>query len=159
MSNSLSNIQEPMSIKQAVQGMIESGLNVVQGIVVSESPLQIQLINDEKMIITSNIMCLPRHLSTYETTVDIFLESESEIDSSTGEGQGAHSHTGGAHGGHEGGDGSHEHSGDGSHKHSLSTFNIIQATMKVYNDLKMGDIVYILSFNHSKKYYILDREA
>lgn len=32
-------------------------------------------------------------------------------------------------------------------------------TITIKNELQVGDIVYMLSFNEGKKYYILDREA
>lgn len=101
--------QEANSLKQILQDMMPVSLEVIRGVVISENPLKIQVINDEKMIISENIMCLPRHLSSYQTTVD--LPSMSGV------------------------------------------------TMTVYNGLKIGEVVYILSFNHGKKYYIMDREA
>lgn len=108
-------MQEPTSIKQMIQGMAPSSVEVVQGKVISASPLKIQLLNDEKMELSGNIICLPKHLSTYQTTVDI------------------------AAGGDIG--------------------NINGVSMTVYNGLKTGEVVYILSFNNGKKYFILDRRA
>lgn len=136
------NIQEPTSIKQMFQGMVPETIEVIQGTVISASPLKIQVINDEKLVLSENIICLPRHLSTYQTTVDITL-GKGSINSVTRED--------GAHGGHAG--------GDGKHRNTLETFNLSGASMTVYNGLKVGETVYILSFNHGKKYYILDREA
>ena len=158
MSEDVKEIQEPMSLKQMLQDMIVSDMEIIQGKVISASPLKIQVVNDEKMVISENIMCLPRHLSTYHTTVDISL-GKGSISSSTGSGQGTHTHGGGDHDGHTSGDGSHTHSGDGQHVHSLVSFAIMGASMTVYNGLQVGEVVYILSFNHGKKYYILDREA
>lgn len=138
----IKEMQEPTSLKQLFQSMVPEAMTVVRGTVLSASPLKIQVINDDKMILEQNIICLPRHLSTYQTTVDITL-GKGSINSVTKED--------GAHGGHVG--------GDGKHRNALETFNIFGASMTVYNGLKVGDVVYILSFNHGKKYYILDREA
>jgi len=153
-------IQEPTSIKELLQGLVPEAMAVIQGKVIAENPLEIQVINDEKLILKKNNICLPRHLSTYKTTIDIALGSGG-IDSVTKSGQGNHPHgSSGEHDGHTDGDGSHGHpNSEGAHVHNVATFNITGATMTVYNGLKKDDIVYILSFNHGKKYYIFDREA
>lgn len=149
-----------MSVKQLFQGMVPEAMEILQGKVISASPLKIQVVNDEKLVLTENIICLPRHLSDYTTTIDIQL-GKGSINSVTRSGQGTHPHgSSGQHGGHTGGDGSHSHpASEGSHVHNVATFNISGATMTVYNALKVGETVYLLSFNHGKKYYILDREA
>jgi len=153
-------MQDPTSLKELLQGIAPEAMTIIQGKVISSSPLEIQALNDDKHIINKNLICLPRHLSTYKTTVDIALGSGT-INSVTRSGQGTHPHgSSGEHGGHVSGDGSHSHpDSEGSHVHNVATFNIAGASMTVYNGLKVGDIVYILSFNHGKKYYILDREA
>lgn len=149
-----------MSVKQLFQGMVPEAMEILQGKVTSASPLKIQVVNDEKLVLTENIICLPRHLSDYTTTIDIQL-GKGFINSVTRSGQGTHPHgSSGQHGGHTGGDGSHSHpASEGAHVHNVATFNISGATMTVYNALKVGETVYLLSFNHGKKYYILDREA
>nr|DAL85211.1 MAG TPA: Protein of unknown function (DUF2577) [Caudoviricetes sp.] len=154
------SIQEPMSVKQLFQGMVPEAMEVLQGKVISASPLKIQVVNDEKLVLTENIICLPRHLSDYTTTVDISLD-KGTINSATRSGQGTHPHgSSGEHDGHSSGTGAHSHpETEGAHVHNVATFNITGATMKVHNGLKAGETVYILSFNHGKKYYILDREA
>lgn len=156
----IKNIQEASSIKQLFQEMIPEAMEILRGFVISTFPLKIQVENDSKLILSENIVCLPHHLSTYTTTVDITLEGGS-IESTTRSGQGAHPHgESGEHDGHTEGDGTHSHPAtEGAHVHDLSTFNIYGATMIVHNELQAGEKVYILSFNHGKKYYILDREA
>ena len=133
----IKEIQDPMSIKQIFQQMVPEAMEIIQGRVTSVSPLAIQAINDDKLTLTGNILCVPRHLSTYQTTVDISVGAGG-ISSSTGNGF---------------------PSSVEEHTHSLTTFNVRSASMTVYNGLKVGDIVYILSFNHGKKYYVIDREA
>ena len=225
------------SIKALFQGMIPENMGIIKGRVISDNPLEIQVLNDEKLILKKNNICLPRHLTNYTATVDIVLgegESAGTIDSVTKTGQGTHPHgdsgehphgesgehphgssgthphgdsgehehilsggdhehitpegavgggnhdheiSGGSHshpaseGAHEHPDteGKHKHPGtegkhshpkeEGAHVHNVASFNIRKATMTVYNALKIGDIVYILSFNDGKKYYVLDREG
>jgi len=130
----LNDINAPSSIKEVIQGLIPDGDGVIEGRVISESPLQIQAINDDKLILSENLLCLPRHLSKYKTTIDIELGG-GILDSKT------------------------DAQACGPHIHKLNTYNIYSATMTVYNQLKVGEIVYMLSFNQEKKYYILDREA
>lgn len=150
---------EQTSLKGLFQGMIPESVNVVMGKVVSMSPLKIQVVNDDKLLLSENLICVPRHLSDYTTTCDITL-GKGSINSMT-QNDGAHPHgPSGTHGGHTSGDGSHSHPGsEGAHVHSLSTFNIYGATIKVHNALKVGETVYLLSFNEGKKYYVLDREV
>lgn len=128
-------IQEASSLKEAFQGMVPEIMKVIEGTVISASPLKIKAANDDKLIIEPNITCLPRHLTDYTTQVDIML-GKGSLDSKTDEG-----------------------TCDSAHTHMLETYNIYKATMKVYNGLKAGETVYILSFNNGKKYYILDREG
>ena len=61
-----------------------------------------------------------------------------------------------------GGEPDHNHGYKGTteetkHSHSLASFNIYKATMTVYNALKVGEKVHLLSFDNGKKYYVLDR--
>jgi hypothetical protein len=125
-------INEPTSFKECVQSMMSEPMAVLRGEVISEKPLEIQVVNDKKMTLHENIMCLPRHLTDYTTTCDIKLGGGT-LDSQTNSVEG--------------------------HSHRLTTFSITGAEIKVYNSLKYGEMVYILSFNKGKKYYILDREA
>ena len=98
-------------------------------------------------------------LTDYTTKCDIELRSGT-IRSNTHK-DGEHPHgTSGGHGGYCGGDGLHSHpSSEGAHVNWLEDFNIYRATIRHYNALKVGEIVIIISFNHGKKYYVLDREV
>ena len=97
------------SLMSCIQKMIPESMKIVTGIVISDSPLRIQLINDEKMVLHKGIICLPKHLTDYETEISI----------------------------------------DGGERQEAI----------VHNSLQVGELVYILSFNKGKKYYILDREG
>lgn len=148
------------SIKQLLQGMIPDGSAVIEGTVTSASPLEITLANDSKMKLTRNSLILPEWLTDVEKTIDIMLDG-GNISAPTGMEKtgGAHKHEGGEHDGHESGDGKHVHENDGKHTHYLKDFNIHGAKIVIYNHLKDGDIVLLLSFNNGKQYYILDRRG
>ena len=147
------------SLKGLFQGMAAGDVEVLQGIVKSASPLKIQIVNDEKLVIGQNITYIPRHLTDYTTNVDI-LQGKGSVQSNTST-DGSHTHSY-SRNTESAGEPSHSHAYSGetqskSHSHSLSTFNIYGATMTVYNALKTGEKVHILSFNHGKQYYVLDR--
>ena len=178
------NNNSETSLKQIIQNMTGGEVSVYQGTVLSANPLKIQIANDEKLIITSANTYVPRHLQDYTTTVDI---SGGSVSGSTASGGGhSHtyngtvndsSHTHSISGNTEsGGDPEHTHSisgetgsdshthsysgatqSAGAHTHSLSSFSVTGASMTVYNALKAGDTVHILSFCFGKQYYVLDR--
>lgn len=115
---------EKTSIKQLIQGMTSNEIEILQGIVKSESPFKIQIINDEKLVIGQNITYIPRHLTDYTMTCSLIKEEK----------------------------GNNETVND-DNKFDC-TFN---GVLIVHNALKMGEKVHILSFNHGKQYYVLDR--
>lgn len=119
---------EKTSLKQLFQGMAGNGVEVLQGIVKSVGPLKIQIVNDEKLTIGPNITYIPRHLTDYSTEVTVSWRTEN---ASGGSGDAAYA----------------------SHSHSI----IGRKTITVHNALKVGDRVHVLSFNHGKQYYVLDR--
>ncbi len=143
-------------LKELIQSLCPEAPSVIEGMVTNDSPLQITLVNDAKMILSKNSLVVPRHLTNYMVEVDI-EKNKGVLDSVTKTGEGEHTHDGGSHGGHESGDGAHTHDG-GKHLHSLDTFSLTTGLMTVHNALKKGDIVYLLQFNNGKKYYILDRK-
>lgn len=117
---------EKTSLKQLFQGMAGDGVEVLQGIVKSASPLKIQIINDEKLIIGPNITYIPRHLTDYTTTCSLAKGEKGSV---------------------------YGPANDGSR---LTDFNF-SGSITVYNALKVGEKVHVLSFNHGKQYYVLDR--
>ena len=145
---------DPTSLKGLFQGLVPDPCGALQGKVISASPLKIQATNDDKLIIPASLLIVPKHLTNYSATVDISVGSG--VLSSNTTSSGSHDHSGGAHGGHESGDGSHDHSG-GAHAHPLASFSIRGGSMTVYNGLKVGETVHLLSLNNGKKYYVLDR--
>lgn len=114
------------SLKGIFQGMIPADAELMQGTVISASPLKIQMANDEKLIINERITVVPRHLSNYQTTCSLAKGTK-----------------GGVYG----------PSTDGS---KLTDFTF-SGSITVYNALKAGEKVYVLSLNNGKLYYVLDR--
>ena len=106
--------------------MVGNGVEVLQGIVKSASPLKIQIINDEKLVIGPNITYIPRHLTNYTTTCSLAKGEKGSV---------------------------YGPANDGSR---LTDFNF-SGSITVYNALKVGEKVHVLSFNHGKQYYVLDR--
>lgn len=119
---------EKTSIKQLIQSMTGDGVQVLQGVVKSASPLKIQIVNDEKLTIGPNITYVPRHLTDYTTEVTVTWQTENT----------------------SGGSGYAEFA---SHNHPITG----RKTILVHNALKVGEAVHVLSFNHGKQHFVLDR--
>ena len=124
------NPEDATSLKQLFLSMLPKNGGIVVGTVTKESPLTIQIENDEKLEISGSALLVPRNLTDYQVKVDIAL-ADGKIDSNT--------HVGGAH------------------IHSLKTFSIESGLLTVYNALKTGESVYLLRFNDGKSYYALER--
>lgn len=116
------------SLKQLFQGMAGKDVEVLQGIVKSTSPLKIQVVNDDKLTIGQNITYVPRHLTDYSMEVTIHWQTEN---SSGGSGDAAFA----------------------SHSHAIEG----RKAITIHNALKVGEKVHLLSFNHGKQYFVLDR--
>ena len=123
---------EKTSLKQLFQGMAGDGVEVLQGIVKSASPLKIQIVNDDKLTIVPNITYIPRHLTDYKTEISgPNIQNYYYTGSSTESGTAPVSPP---------------------HVHALGRIPVT-----VHNALKTGEKVHVLSFNHGKQYYVLDR--
>lgn len=118
------------SLKQIFQSMSVSGIEFLQGTVISASPLKIQITNDEKLIINERITIVPWHLTDY-TTQATFTVGGGALDSETNV--------------------------VSAHSHKLITYTLTKGTLTVHNALKVGEKVHVLSLNNGKKYYVLDR--
>lgn len=59
------------SIKKLFQDMIPTSCALVEGTVISTSPLKIQITNDAKLIIGAASTVIPQHLTNYSVTVTI----------------------------------------------------------------------------------------
>lgn len=124
----MSGEAEGTSIKQLFQSIAGEGVEVWQGVVKSASPLRIQAVNDDKLVIGPNITYVPQHLTDYETEVTVHWQTG---DTSGGSGEAAFA--------------SHSHAVEGRKK------------ITVHNALKAGDKVHILSFKHGKQHFVLGR--
>jgi Protein of unknown function (DUF2577). len=122
----MSEENEKTSLKQLFQEIARKGnTEVLQGIVKSVNPLKIQIVNDEKLTIGSNITYVPKHLTDYTTTYTISKENN-KINEPVSEGSG------------------------------LTDF-ALSGSITIHNALQAGEKVHVLSFNHGKQYYVLDR--
>ena len=117
---------EKTSLKGLFQGLAGEGVEVLQGVVKSASPLKIQIVNDEKLVIGQNITYVPRHLTDYTTTCSLAKGEKGSV---------------------------YGPSTDGSR---LTDFTF-SGSITVYNALQVGETVHVLSFNHGKQDYVLDR--
>lgn len=81
-------MDRPESLKGLFQGMIPDQCEIVQGTVVSTAPLEIQIAGDEKLLIHTTSVIIPRHLTDYQVPVSI-PESGGHSQYS---GSGVHSH-------------------------------------------------------------------
>lgn len=124
----MSGETEGTSIKQLFQSIAGESVEVWQGVVKSASPLRIQAVNDDKLVIGPNITYVPQHLTDYETEVTIHWQT---VAASGGSGEAAFA--------------SHTHAVEGRKK------------IIVHNALKAGDKVHILSFAHGKQHFVLGR--
>jgi len=116
------------SLKELLQGMTPDSVELMRGTVTQASPLKIQMEGDPKHIITDRITVVPRHLTNYTTTCTINWVSDNR---SGGSGYDAFA----------------------SHNHGITGTKPIT----INNALVVGDVVYVLSLNKGKLYYILDR--
>ena len=105
-------------------------MGVIMGSVISASPLKIQVLGDEKLVLNERITLVPRELTDYTVAADI---SGGTVTGSTGS------------------------AGDPAHSHNLTALAGKEVQMLVKNGLKAGEIVYMLSYNHGKKYLVLGR--
>lgn len=128
------------SIKQLFQSMIPEGDELMEGVVIQTDPLKIQMTNDEKLIINERITIVPWHLTDYKTRAT-YRKMDGTLDSWTKN------------------DGSHADPVGGTHVHHGEDFNLYKGIIIVHNALRKGDKLHILSLNHGKLYYVLDRVA
>lgn len=71
------------SIKQVIQGLAQSGIDIIQGVVISVNPLKIKAVKDEKLVIKEDILIIPRHLTNYKTTFSLSKGAEGSVNGPT----------------------------------------------------------------------------
>nr|WP_300842426.1 DUF2577 domain-containing protein [uncultured Acetatifactor sp.] len=139
-------MEDQTSLKQIIQSMSPDGAGVVEGTVTNVSPLEITLTNDAKMILSANSLIVPEHLTDHEIEADI-MKDDGALYAPTGA---------------KDEKGEHEHPGiekSGKHAHELKGFQLTGGKIILHTGLKAGEIVYLLSYNNGKKYYVLDRRG
>ena len=117
---------EKTGIKQLIQSFTGEGIEVLQGTVKSASPLKIQIVNDDKLMIGPGNVYVPRHLTDYTATCDLSKGARGYVNGPTTDGS------------------------------KLTDFTF-SGSITVHNALQHGETVHVLSFNHGKQYYVLDR--
>ena len=134
------------SLKQLIQELIPDRAEVIEGAVTDSAPLEITLTNDAKMTLSVNSLIVPEHLTDHEISVDIMM-GDGTLSAQTGaeDGKGEHEHP--------------ETERSGEHAHELKGFLLKGGKMIVHMGLKIGDVVYLLSCNNGKKYYVLDKRG
>lgn len=120
------------SLKAMFQGTLAIDSEILQGTVISTSPLKIQMENDSKLVITGTSTIVPKHLTNYSVGCSIGYSGEGGVKIST---KGA---------------------GDPYHTHEVEPFTL-SGTAHFYNALKVGDKVHLIALQGGKKYYVLDR--
>lgn len=125
-------IKTSTSLKQLIQDMAPNDITIIIGTVISEAPFKIETANDDKMVVSENVLTIPPHLSSYTVQADI-----------TGGNITGESNTSGA--------------GISSHSHDISSLSFKSTNLVIHNSLKKGDKVYMLVLNNKKSYYILDK--
>ena len=151
------NPDEATSLKQLFLSILPKDGGIVVGTVTKESPLTIQIENDEKLEISGSALLVPRNLTDYqvkgahghkfhlldsrggEVTGLVGCPFEGDKDKPVGDYHKV------------------ESSKESAHIHSLKTFSIESGLLTVYNALKTGESVYLLRFNDGKSYYALER--
>ena len=139
-------MEDQTSLKQMIQSMSPDGAGVVEGAVTNVAPLEITLTNDAKMILSANSLIVPEHLTDHEIEADI-MKDDGALYAPTGA---------------EDEKGEHEHPGiekSGEHAQELKGFQLTGGKIILHTGLKAGEIVYLLSYNNGKKYYVLDRRG
>ena len=147
---------EANSLKELFQGLMPPGSAILQGTVTKDDPLEITAANDSKLVISGEQLIVPWHLTDYTTHADYTMGDKGDLRDET----------------YTKMDGGHQHvdSRGGSTtivKHKLiltkkdceEKLNAYKMTLKVYNHLQKDDLVYLLSINNGKLYYVLDRVA
>lgn len=131
----MSGESEKTSIKELFQSMVPEAVELMQGTVIQDNPLKIQMDNDDKLIIGTNITVVPRSLTDYEVAADV--RATGSLDSATSNALKPYS--------------------EEQHTHKLTSFAMVRGVITVHNHLAKGDKVHVLAIQNGKKYYVLDR--
>ena len=132
------------SLKGALQGMMPQTGELMIGEVIGIEPLEIKVVNDEKLVL-SNTLRLPAHLTKRDVKCSISLGS---VEAATDVNTHKHEYT---YSGYT------RNTESDTHSHKLESFSVTDATITLDNSLKVGDLVYLLTLNGRKLYFVIDR--
>lgn len=127
-------MENPTSIKQFIQGMQVKDMELHEGVVVSPDPLQIKLVNNEKMVLDKDILVVPEHLTDHSIEVSLQVGSDKatlDLDTQAL----PENYTG----------------------YFMKNLNLPKGILTLKNHLVKDEKVMLLSYNNGKMYYILDR--
>lgn len=66
-------MNDPTSIKQLIQKLMPKGNEIIIGKVLSADPLKIQIVNDEKLILSRNMLIIPKRIVDEALQVDEYV--------------------------------------------------------------------------------------
>lgn len=134
-------IANATSIKSIIQELAPEQIRLMLGTVVSEGPLKVQALNDDKLTIPEDLLIVPQWLTDHIYPIYIETEWYEKPDPNMEElGPTFDDHC------------IYPCSGVPAPKHYYKTTKI-----KINNHLKTGDMVYMLAFSGGKKYLVIDR--
>ena len=138
------------SLLDLIRMAIPSAADLLQGDVISDDPLKVQIKGDDKLILTKESLVVPWHLTDYVTKITIkAYDSDGTINGATvTKGGSPHSHAG-CYSGSTGTESAHTHHQD--------VFQLDKAYVKMHNHLRKGDVLHLIALQAGKLYYILDR--
>lgn len=61
------------SLKEAFQKINTGGTELLQGIIISQNPLEIQMAGDEKYIISGDVTKIPQHVGELEKGDEVYI--------------------------------------------------------------------------------------
>ena len=144
-------------IKQAAVNAVDVSkpVNIVFGVVISTSPLQIQI--EQKLTLGKNQLVIAKHLTNYSTTMNIYMDTNSKTVSFdfshdhnvnlTTDKKENHTHN------VNGNTSNKDLSNSKTHNHNISgDFNVI-----IKNGLLVGETVILVRMQEGQKYIVLDR--
>lgn len=144
-------------IKQAAVNAVNASkpVNIVFGVVISTSPLQIQI--EQKLTLDKEQLVVAKHLTNYSTTMNVYMDTNSKTVSFdfshkhsvnlTSDEEKNHTHN------VSGNTGNKTLNDSKTHNHNISgNFNV---TIK--NGLMVGEKVILVRMQEGQKYIVLDR--
>lgn len=117
--------------KMAVEAIRATGmLELIEAEIYSGSPVRLKLKGNDKLIIPSDFITVPEHLTRHKSRVNI--SSAIVSDSMTS-------------------------NGDPSHTHNIQSIKLTNAEIEFLDELKTGDKVMVAAVQGGQSFFIIDR--